>query len=68
MAVVLANATVVVTEVVSYRVFIVVKTIVPVVVLVPPVQEVLILFFKSLIKRIKIDINMTKLQVLGELL
>lgn len=38
------------------------------VVLVPPTQEALILFFKSLIKRIKIDINMTKLQVLGELL
>ena len=38
------------------------------VVLVPPPQEMLILFFKSLIKRIKIDINMTKLQVLGELL
>ena len=38
------------------------------VVLVPPTQETLILFFKSLIKRIKIDINMTKLQVLGELL
>ena len=38
------------------------------VVLVPPMQETLILFFKSLIKRIKIDINMTKLQVLGELL
>ena len=37
-------------------------------VLVPPMQEALILFFKSLIKRIKIDINMTKLQVLGELL
>ena len=29
-------------------------------------QEAFILFFKSLIKRIKIDINMTKLQVLGE--
>ena len=38
------------------------------IVLVPPIQEALILFFKSLIKRIKIDINMTKLQVLGELL
>ena len=38
------------------------------VVLVPPVQESLVLFFKTLIKRIKIDINMTKLQVLGELL
>lgn len=44
------------------------KEIVYPVVLVPPTQEVLILFFKSLIKRIKIDINMTKLQVLGELL
>lgn len=40
----------------------------PTVVLVPPVQESLVLFFKTLIKRIKIDINMTKLQVLGELL
>jgi hypothetical protein len=36
------------------------------VVLVPPTQEALVLFFKTLIKRIKIDINMTKLQVLGE--
>lgn len=39
MAVVLANATVVVTEVVSYHAFIAVKTIVPAVVLVPPMQE-----------------------------
>lgn len=38
------------------------------VVLVPPMQESLVLFFKTLIKRIKIDINMTKPQVLGELL
>ena len=37
-------------------------------VLVPPNTRTLILFFKSLIKRIKIDINMTKPQVLGELL
>ena len=37
-------------------------------VLVPPMQEAHVLFFKTLIKRIKIDINMTKLQVLGELL
>lgn len=45
-----------------------VKAVVPAIVLVPPTQEALVLFFKTLIKRIKIDINMTKLQVLGELL